>query len=238
MLLTFSGSVLVRSALALATKSTSIVWLYVIVACSAVLNAPVKPLMDSAVMSMLSDKSDYGRSRLYGQIGFGLGSYIVGPLISKDIKLIFLMQLLFAVPTSVLMAGFQPTQSEKKKENLDVLAAVNHMIALHGVSHWSQQWHRGELRIYEDCRGYLLVFLIFLSFFTSFLSSLFLALFRSILLHNTHRLVATLGMCWVCVVCCPLWQGGLCSGYPVLLAVRSVSTVYLRGHLLRTCYGS
>lgn len=129
MLLTFSGSVLVRSALALATKSTSIVWLYVIVACSAVLNAPVKPLMDSAVMSMLSDKSDYGRSRLYGQIGFGLGSYIVGPLISKDIKLIFLMQLLFAVPTSVLMAGFQPTQSEKKKENLDVLAAVNHMIA-------------------------------------------------------------------------------------------------------------
>lgn len=129
MLLTFSGSVLVRSALALATKSTSIVWLYVIVACSAVLNAPVKPLMDSAVMSMLSDKSDYGRSRLYGQIGFGLGSYVVGPLISKDIKLIFLMQLLFAVPTSVLMAGFQPTQSEKKKENLDVLAAVNHMIA-------------------------------------------------------------------------------------------------------------
>lgn len=129
MLMTFSGSVLVRSALALATKSTNIVWLYVIVACSAVLNAPVKPLMDSAVMSMLSDKSDYGRSRLYGQIGFGLGSYIVGPLVSKDIKMIFIMQLLFAVPTSILMAGFQPTQTEKKKENMDVLAAVNHMIA-------------------------------------------------------------------------------------------------------------
>lgn len=129
MLLTFTGSVIVRSGLALATKSTNILWLYAIVAFSAVLNAPVKPLMDSAVMSMLSDKSDYGRSRLYGQIGFGLGSYVVGPLISKDIKMIFLMQLLFAVPTSILMAGFEPTQSEKKKEKMDILAAVNHMVS-------------------------------------------------------------------------------------------------------------
>lgn len=129
MLLTFTGSVIVRSALALADKKTSILWLYLIVAFSAVLNAPVKPLMDSAVMSMLRDKSDYGRSRLFGQIGFGLGSYVVGPLISSDIRLIFLMQLVFAVPTAILMAGFQPTQAEKKKEDIDILAAFNHMIA-------------------------------------------------------------------------------------------------------------
>ena len=129
MLLTFTGSVIVRAGLALATKNTNILWLYAIVASSAVLNAPVKPLMDSAVMSMLADKSDYGRSRLYGQIGFGLGSYVVGPLISKDIKLIFLMQLIFAFPTSVLMAGFEPKKSEKAKQKLDVLAAINHMVS-------------------------------------------------------------------------------------------------------------
>ena len=129
MLLTFVGSVIVRSGLALADKKTNILWLYLIVAFSAVLNAPVKPLMDSAVMSMLRDKSDYGRSRLFGQIGFGLGSYVVGPLISKDIRLIFIMQLIFAVPTAILMAGFQPTQSEKKKEKLNIMAAINHMVS-------------------------------------------------------------------------------------------------------------
>lgn len=129
MLLTFTGSVIARAGLALATKNTNILWLYAIVASSAVLNAPVKPLMDSAVMSMLADKSDYGRSRLYGQIGFGLGSYVVGPLISKDIKLIFLMQLVFAFPTSVLMAGFEPKKSDKQKQKLDVLAAINHMVS-------------------------------------------------------------------------------------------------------------
>jgi predicted MFS family arabinose efflux permease len=129
MLLTFVGSVLARSGLALTNGKTNIIYIFMIVSVSAILNAPVKPLMDSAVMSMLEDKSDYGRSRVFGQIGFGLGSYLVGPFISKNIEYIFFLQLLFALPTAALMAKFQPVKSEKKKEKVDVLAAINHMMS-------------------------------------------------------------------------------------------------------------
>lgn len=137
MLLTFIGSVLVRCGLAV--QMTHIVWLFAVVAISAVLNAPVKPLMDSAVMSMLADKSDYGRSRVFGQVGFGLGSYLVGPFVASNIRAIFYMQLFFAIPAAVLMAGFQPTPTKvpvavkgKKapsKEKLDVVAALRHTVA-------------------------------------------------------------------------------------------------------------
>ena len=66
MLLTFLLSVIVRNGLVIWTDNMA--WLRFVVSLSALLNAPVKPLMDSAIMSMLVDKSDYGRSRLFGQV--------------------------------------------------------------------------------------------------------------------------------------------------------------------------
>ena len=65
-------------------------WLTFLVSLSAILNAPVKPLMDSAVLSILSDKADYGKSRLFGQMGFGIGAYIGGLFIGKDLKNMFI----------------------------------------------------------------------------------------------------------------------------------------------------
>ena len=50
---------------------------------AAVLNAPVKSLIDSIVMSKLTNEEDrfqFGRMRLWGQIGFGVGSSLVGLL--------------------------------------------------------------------------------------------------------------------------------------------------------------
>ena len=146
MLLTFMGSVIARCGLAM--KMTHIVWLFAVVAISAVLNAPVKPLMDSAIMSMLVDKSDYGRSRLFGQLGFGLGSYLVGPFVQSDIRLIFYMQFVFAIPAAYLMAGFQPNpsssvppslqtktkikvnkpQKQSEKDKIDIVGALRHTI--------------------------------------------------------------------------------------------------------------
>ena len=52
---------------------------------AAVLNAPVKSLIDSIVMSKLTNEEDrfqFGRTRLWGQIGFGVGSSLVGSLLS------------------------------------------------------------------------------------------------------------------------------------------------------------
>jgi len=58
-----------------------------IVFLTAVFNAPVKSLIDSLVMNNLQEQStdgsqQYGKLRLWGQLGFGLGSSIVGYLIS------------------------------------------------------------------------------------------------------------------------------------------------------------
>jgi hypothetical protein len=52
---------------------------------AAVLNAPVKSLIDSIVMGRLTspeDRYQFGRMRLWGQIGFGVGSSMVGHLLS------------------------------------------------------------------------------------------------------------------------------------------------------------
>lgn len=52
---------------------------------TALFNAPVKSLMDSMVLDQLepAQKREYGRLRLWGQLGFGIGSSIVGVLLSK-----------------------------------------------------------------------------------------------------------------------------------------------------------
>jgi MFS family permease len=51
---------------------------------TAAFRAPIKPLIDSIVMDNLSDSSHYGRLRLFGQVGFGLGTGAVGFLIKNS----------------------------------------------------------------------------------------------------------------------------------------------------------
>lgn len=53
---------------------------------TALFSAPVKSLLDSMVMDHLQDRSSYGRLRLWGQLGFGIGSSGVGVLLSKYSK--------------------------------------------------------------------------------------------------------------------------------------------------------
>lgn len=132
MILTFIGSVLLRSGLAIG--NLDVFWLSLIVACTAILNAPVKPLMDGAVMSMLEDKKQYGRSRLFGQLGFGMGSYCVGPLIAKSIRSMFAVQGLLAIPTLLLMLSFRPSKESRKPKaanpegTTDIGGAIQHIL--------------------------------------------------------------------------------------------------------------
>jgi len=51
---------------------------------TALFNAPVKSLIDSMVMDHIHDQTSYGRLRLWGQMGFGLGSSAVGVLLSRS----------------------------------------------------------------------------------------------------------------------------------------------------------
>jgi MFS family permease len=130
MLLTFVGSILARTALIWC--SNNVLSLSFVVALSALLNAPVKPLLDSAVMSMLADKSAYGKSRLFGQVGIGMGSFLVGPMLSSNYKLMFLVQALLAAPTALLMMRFQPKRKSavvaKNENRIDVWEAIKHTL--------------------------------------------------------------------------------------------------------------
>ena len=56
---------------------------------TALFNAPVKSLLDSMVLDHIPDKTEYGRLRLWGQMGFGLGSSLVGVLLSKSKQIHF-----------------------------------------------------------------------------------------------------------------------------------------------------
>uniref|UniRef100_A0A7S3VB90 Major facilitator superfamily (MFS) profile domain-containing protein n=1 Tax=Chaetoceros debilis TaxID=122233 RepID=A0A7S3VB90_9STRA len=61
-------------------------YLVTMVFLTALFNAPVKSLIDSMVMDKLDENSrgQYGKLRLYGQLGFGIGSSIVGTLIGRS----------------------------------------------------------------------------------------------------------------------------------------------------------
>ncbi len=67
-----------------------VLYLMTMVFLTALFNAPVKSLIDSMVMDELSEmdgedgKGQYGKLRLWGQLGFGLGSSIVGNAMSKS----------------------------------------------------------------------------------------------------------------------------------------------------------
>lgn len=104
MLITFITTIITRTCLIFDyTNNIKMISIVLVVILTAVLNAPVKPLMDNTVMDLLKEKSDYGRSRLYGQIGFGVGSSLVSPFISSNMRWIFYVQILLSIPTTILM---------------------------------------------------------------------------------------------------------------------------------------
>jgi MFS family permease len=59
-------------------------YIMIMVFLTALFNAPVKSLMDSMVLDNLKDQNLYGRLRLWGQLGFGIGSSAVGLLLSPS----------------------------------------------------------------------------------------------------------------------------------------------------------
>jgi MFS-type transporter involved in bile tolerance (Atg22 family) len=59
-------------------------WIMSMVFITALFNAPVKSLLDSMVMANIKNSKLYGRLRLWGQLGFGVGSSVVGIILSKS----------------------------------------------------------------------------------------------------------------------------------------------------------
>lgn len=76
---------------------------------------PTKPTQstDSSVLSLLDDKREYGKQRLWGQFGFGLAGCIVGPCLMNHkfggYKAAFYVHALISLPTFLIMRRFDPT---------------------------------------------------------------------------------------------------------------------------------
>jgi len=80
---TFVTSFIFQSLLPLKNDVKFLVWMVFI---TALFNAPVKSLVDSMVLNKLSDedRGQYGKLRLWGQLGFGLGSSTIGYLMGRS----------------------------------------------------------------------------------------------------------------------------------------------------------
>jgi hypothetical protein len=65
------------------------------------------------VLSLLDDKREYGKQRLWGQFGFGLAGCIVGPCLMNHkfggYKAAFYVHALISLPTLFIMRRFDPT---------------------------------------------------------------------------------------------------------------------------------
>ncbi|CAN0572750.1 unnamed protein product, partial [Laminaria digitata] len=77
---TFLASTLLRVSLA---ARTSFAWIISVITLTAVVNAPVRPLLDSSALQSLDDRGEYGKQRLWGQWGFGVreGCFLWGVLV-------------------------------------------------------------------------------------------------------------------------------------------------------------
>lgn len=138
MLFTFITSVFVR--VSMTWNPHNIRLLCSLVALAATLNAPVKPLIDSAVLSLLKDKKDYGKSRLFGQVGFGVGAWIGGLFLEKDLKYMFFVHAAVSVLTAALMMKFtpkpEPIMTEKRsfsffareKQKVDIISGLKVLV--------------------------------------------------------------------------------------------------------------
>jgi len=133
MIATFVGSVVLRCFMGY-IDNKDVMLLGLVVGLSAVLFAPVRPLLDSATMAMFEDKSQYGKSRLFGQVGFGLGSFMVGPLLgAAHIKLMFLVQAALALPTTVLMTAIPATAKSTQSASAQKTERTAQMQDLYAV---------------------------------------------------------------------------------------------------------
>ncbi|CAB1111555.1 unnamed protein product [Ectocarpus sp. CCAP 1310/34] len=114
LVLTFAASTLLRVSLA---ARTSFLWIVSVITLTAVINAPVRPLLDSSALQSLDDRAEYGKQRLWGQWGFGIGSFLTGKLLSRfGFKAAFYMHAAFSLPTLLILMRFSPKKEDRGKE--------------------------------------------------------------------------------------------------------------------------
>jgi MFS transporter, PPP family, 3-phenylpropionic acid transporter len=91
-------------------------WLLVIIAAFAFFAGSVMPLIDSSVLAMLEHKERYGKLRLWGTIGFGITSPLVGFITGRaGLEWAFYFYLFFFAITTALVVFFPISSTNLRK---------------------------------------------------------------------------------------------------------------------------
>ncbi|CAM9180156.1 unnamed protein product [Scytosiphon promiscuus] len=113
LVLTFAASTLLRVSL---PSRTSFAWIISVITLTAIINAPVRPLLDSSALQSLDNRAEYGKQRLWGQWGFGIGSFLTGKFLSRfGFTAAFCMHAAFSVPTLLILMRFSPKKENRTK---------------------------------------------------------------------------------------------------------------------------
>ncbi|CAM9812677.1 unnamed protein product, partial [Hapterophycus canaliculatus] len=113
LVLTFAASTLLRVSL---PSGNSFLWIISVITMTAIINAPVRPLLDSSALQSLDNRAEYGKQRLWGQWGFGIGSFLTGKFLSRHgFKAAFYMHAAFSVPTLLILLRFSPKKETGRK---------------------------------------------------------------------------------------------------------------------------
>lgn len=59
-------------------------YIMMVVCFTSLFSAPIKTLLDNMTLRHIPDRSSYGRLRLYGQVGYALGTYLIGLFMSGN----------------------------------------------------------------------------------------------------------------------------------------------------------
>jgi len=163
MLLTFVLSVVARYVLVF--EFSNAYFLYFLVAFCAILSAPVKPLLDSAAISLLKERSDYGKSRLFGQLGFGVGSIVVGKMLGnkESIKGIFSVHVALSIPTAIMMLSFSPKKDAVKERRPSAKAKAAAAAAASNKKNIFEAVKKAALGDHRVIVFFLMVFIIGIS---------------------------------------------------------------------------
>ena len=79
----------------------------IIVCITALFEAPVKPLIDSLVVSSLKDRSQFGKLRLFALIGMGFATSVMGRYLKDGYQLLFFAYALMHLPFFLCVRFFQ-----------------------------------------------------------------------------------------------------------------------------------
>ncbi|OQR96185.1 Major Facilitator Superfamily (MFS) [Thraustotheca clavata] len=120
--------------------SSSFLWTCSMVFIANFQGNPAQSLQDQAILSLVTRlNAEYGKQRLYGAVGYGIGAYVAGLIVANyGISWAFNMNLIFLFPTLLVLQQIPPSDSAhysvQNSPSSDTLDSPSFVQGLHTLS--------------------------------------------------------------------------------------------------------